>query len=41
MNSIRFGFHSDRELLVELERFVGMLHQMKKAGKQMKNERNK
>lgn len=36
MNSVRFGFHKDRELLLELEKFVGVFYQMKKREKQLK-----
>ncbi len=33
MNAIRFGFHKDRSLLVELEKFVGLIYEMKQREK--------
>jgi hypothetical protein len=31
MNSIRFGFHKDRNLLVELEKLIHLVHERKKV----------
>ncbi|MDQ5958091.1 MAG: hypothetical protein QG665_439 [Patescibacteria group bacterium] len=36
MNAIRFGFHKDRELLVELERLIHLVYQMKEREKASK-----
>lgn len=35
MNSIRFGFHKDRDLLLELERFVSAYYQIKEKERQL------